>query len=115
MFAKSLTVIRSGGHMWALLPTAAALAYVLGATSAPGAARVGSPLPALVMQADGRTVVGAHTHAKLHHIDVPSSTAAAAPPADSQVAPKKARAGKSNEGGNTHASLHHIDVPKAGR
>jgi len=97
---------------WALLPSAAALAYVLGATSAPGAVRVGFPLPALVMQADGRTVVGAHTHAKLHHIDVPSSTAAAAaPPADSQAAPKKARAGKSNEGGNTHASLHHIDVP----
>ena len=110
--------------MWALLPTAAALAYVLGATSAPGAARVGSPLPALVMQADGRTVVGGNTHANLHHIDVPSPTAAAVVPDDANnILGKKEQRGAKQEtrmqepiaGEFTHANLHHIDVPKAGR
>jgi len=72
----------------------------------------------------GRSNEGGNTHANLHHIDVPSPTAAAAVPDDANnILGKKEQRGAKQEtrmqepiaGEFTHANLHHIDVPKAGR
>ena len=98
-------------------------ALLLGASRAPpGSSYAWTTLPTVRMQASDYNM-GFHTHAGLHHIEVPSAPAAAA--AATEGHPRRAPTMSSAlyerpangaleplaGGGHTHEGLHHIQVP----